>query len=113
MKSHVYLQKLLWSFCVATTILILSNLQIVFAQSLKITHPTNGKVFISNSPIEITWEGTAQDELVTIEYSTNGGTSWSLITNSAKNGKKIWANQPIVNSNCILRISAAPKPNGG
>lgn len=112
MKSITYFQKNSVSILVLILICFVSNCNVVFSQSLTITHPTSGKVFISGTPIEIKWNGSDLNEPIKIEYSIDNGSVWSSLTDSAKNGIYIWDNQPAINTNCIIRLSSYPKPNG-
>lgn len=112
MKSITNFQKNYVMILIIVLVYLVSNCNVVISQSLTITHPTSGKVFISGTPIEISWIGSANEELVKIEYSINGGQSWTLITESAKNGVYLWDNQPSINTYCQLRLSTYPKPNG-
>lgn len=111
MKTLMIIQRLMLTFRMSIFFLFLV-VTTVNSQSITITHPTNGKVFLHNSPIVINWVGIPYDEMVKIEYSVNNGVSWDLITDNAKNGEYVWSTQPNIDSYCLLRISTLPKPNG-
>lgn len=106
---------------------------IVPEQALVLTAPNGGENWASGSTQNITWTSSGQSNRnrilkdhepmirlkknmnspavsnIKIEYSTNGGNSWDLITESApNNGLYVWSNIPSHNSAfCRVKISDA------
>jgi|GEM_PF-1303859 len=82
---------------------------IIPPQEITITYPNGGETLISGLIYEITWIGSNTINNVKIEYSTNGGTSWTDIIGSTPNdGSYEWAipNVPENPSeNCLIRVS--------
>ncbi|MEI6089555.1 MAG: choice-of-anchor D domain-containing protein [bacterium] len=75
-------------------------------QTLRLTHPNGGEVFVTGLDTLITWEGVMPSDLVTLKYSIDNGVSWKVITDKATGLKYIWKNIPKSLSNrCIIRIS--------
>lgn len=86
-------------------ILIIASLQA--SAQLRILMPNGGERYRVGSNAIITWTGNRVGDTVTIEYSTNAGTSWSLITNRGLNGFYSWSNIPNTPSmQCLLRITS-------
>lgn len=74
-------------------------------KTLRIVHPNGGETFLAGSDTVITWEGITPAEMVKIEYTTNKGTNWILITDTATGLKYNW-NVPITPSDeCIARVT--------
>ncbi len=75
-------------------------------KTLKITHPNGGEKFIVGSDTIITWEGIAKTDTVKIELSTDNGTSWSVITDTATGWNYNWNYVPLPESEeCLVRVS--------
>jgi WD40 repeat protein len=74
---------------------------------LRILMPNGGERYKVGSNAIITWTGNQPGDTMTIEYSTNNGTTWSLITNKGLNGFYQWNNVPNTPSaQCLLRITS-------
>lgn len=81
--------------------------------SLTMTAPAGGSVVRSGAQTTVLWSASSNIQNVKLEYTTNGGTSWSTITNStgASAGSYIWAVPGSINtSNARIRISSADAP---
>ncbi len=76
------------------------------ADSIKITAPIGEVHWLVGEYHLITWTGVAKDIFVRIELSTNNGSTWSTITDSASNGSYLWKVTDIMSSSCLLRVSA-------
>jgi uncharacterized protein YegL len=74
--------------------------------TLNLVEPNGGEVFVVGIDTLITWDGVAPTDTISIEYSTNKGVSWNLITNEANGLKYNWKNIPkIVSDQCLVKIS--------
>jgi hypothetical protein len=76
--------------------------------TIKVVSPNGGETIQSGTNSEITW--VSENVLnVKIEYTTNGGAVWNVITNSTEStGSYIWTNVPSLYSfQCRIRISDA------
>jgi TolB protein len=75
---------------------------------ITVLDPNGGEMFLAGSKCTINWQcsGTPLSG-VKIEYSTNGGQSFSVIdANAANTGTYVWQPLPIVDSNqCLIKIS--------
>ncbi len=80
------------------------------SQAVTITSPLTGDVWQAGRKYYITWNYTGQFSDVNLSYSTDRGTSWSIITGATNNGSYEWS-VPNVNSvNCRIK---ATRPSGG
>lgn len=99
------------SFCIATSLATMSAMLLassiaVRSQTLHISAPDGGERFLVGSTTTIRWDGIAATDTVTLEYSTDAGTSWTLITDRARGLQHTWA--PIPNTpstQCLLRAT--------
>jgi hypothetical protein len=76
--------------------------------SLTLTQPNGGQTFVAGSQQLITWNSTSVSTL-RIELSTNGGTSWNLISanSNASFGSFFWTVPNTPSANCLIRIADA------
>jgi sulfatase modifying factor 1 len=81
-------------------------------QTLKLIHPNGGEVFVAGSDTVITWEGVGPDEPVKLEYSTNNGTKWLTLSESAIGLSYTWRVPRIASSQCLARVTADAKKAG-
>jgi len=70
---------------------------------LKVTSPNGGEYLKAGTQVDISWETFTLDN-VGIEYSTNGGSSWSTITLNASGGSYSWTVPQVSSSSCKIRI---------
>lgn len=76
------------------------------AQPLRLTAPNGGERIRVGSSVTIRWSGAAPTDPVTIEYSTNNGATWNLITNNGLGLQHIWSPVPNTPSDiCLMRVS--------
>ena len=76
--------------------------------TLTVTSPNGGESWEATSVHTITWTTQGSVGNVKIEYSTNGGTSYTDIVASASNsGTYSWTVPNTPSSNCLVRISEA------
>ena len=76
--------------------------------TIKVVAPNGGESIQTGTTTEIRW--TSENvAFVKIEYTTNGGAAWNVITNSTEStGSYLWTTVPNVNSlQCRIRISDA------
>ncbi|MBK9248202.1 MAG: PD40 domain-containing protein, partial [Ignavibacteria bacterium] len=72
---------------------------------LKLTQPNGGETFVIGRDEEITWSGIAPSDTVRLEYSNDGGITWSQISDHASGLKYTWENVPSPQSvQCLVRI---------
>jgi hypothetical protein len=68
--------------------------------------PNGGEVLNAGCVTTITWDATRFYAPVRIDYSTNGGTTWSNITSTTSNtGTYSWIPPYVYSTNCIVKIS--------
>jgi VWFA-related protein len=74
--------------------------------TLRVVHPNGGEKFAVGSDTVIRWEGISAKETVRLEYSTDNGARWNLLTNTATNLEYTWRNIPRPPSaQCLVRAS--------
>ncbi len=78
-------------------------------QTLKLIHPNGGEVFVAGSDTVITWEGVGPDAPVKLEYSTNNGTNWVTLSESATSLSYTWRVPRTASSQCLARVTADAK----
>ena len=82
-------------------------------QTLKLTHPNGGEIFIAGSDTIITWEGISPADTVSLNYSIDNGTSWKTITKQASELKYEWKNIPLPEStNCLVKVEQKDSTTG-
>ncbi len=74
---------------------------------LQLTFPRGGETWFSGSNKILTWKAKSLSGTVTVDYSTNGGNSWTVLNPSApSNGSYAWNNIPAPNSSDVfLRVT--------
>jgi len=64
---------------------------------IDITAPNGGESVAASGPYTITWDATGQGGNVSVDYSTNSGTSWtSIIASTSETGSYNWSPVPEV-----------------
>jgi len=85
---------------------------IIGASAVTVTSPNGGENWGVGSSHNITWTSTGWVGNVKIEYSTNGGTSYSTVVDSTANtGIFPWTVPNAPSVSCLVRISNAGNPN--
>jgi len=88
------------------------NLFSIKSMSITILYPNGGEIFCGNTSQIILWSSQNFTGNVKIEYSTNGGTNWSLIVASTiNNGSQTWTVPNISSDSCRIKISDATDGN--
>lgn len=62
--------------------------------SIKLTHPNGGEVFVVGSDSIITWGGIAEKDEVTLSFSNDSGKVWNVLDTNARDLKYLWQNIP-------------------
>jgi len=66
---------------------------------MQITHPKGGETWFSGTNKTITWKSKYPTGTVTLEYSTDGGNTWTLLNGNASNsGSFLWTNIPLIST---------------
>ncbi len=76
---------------------------------ITVTSPNGGETWEANTQHAITWNGQDIDNYdVKIEYSTDGGTSYTFVayqTNHGTSGSYLWTVPNTPSSNCLIRLT--------
>ncbi len=74
--------------------------------TITLTAPNGGEPWSYNTTYAIEWSTNGQVDGIRIEFSTNNGTNWTLITPNAPNtGSYNWAVPNNLSDNCLVRVS--------
>ncbi len=90
-------------------IIVLLKLNSAAGQELKLTYPNGGQKLIAGNEIVISWDGCLPADTVTLEYSTDRGNSWILITDSATGLNYSWSIPKTASTSCRARVTVRPK----
>ncbi|MBI3189926.1 MAG: T9SS type A sorting domain-containing protein [Ignavibacteriales bacterium] len=81
------------------------------APAITVTSPNGGENFVIGTYRNITWTSTGTLTNVKLEYSTNGGSTFSLITvNTANTGSYAWKIPSVVTASARVRITDVVNP---
>jgi photosystem II stability/assembly factor-like uncharacterized protein len=91
---------LLFAFLIAIKLQALS-------QNIEITYPNGGEILTANNSDFILWNDPSLPQ-VKLEYSTDGGSSWTFIANATSfsgTGYYAWTVPNVASSNCLVKIT--------
>ena len=87
-----------------------NTFSITESPTVKVLYPNGGESLGIGTPEIIKWTSSNVNN-VKLEYSVNGGTSWTTITSSVQStGSYTWTVPSAPSSNCKIRISDASRP---
>jgi len=77
-------------------------------QGIDITYPIGGEGFVPGDNQAIRWDAHGVTGTFSVEYSTNGGTTWNMISNSVPNSRRYfeWNVPTVVTGDARIRISS-------
>jgi len=79
---------------------------------LVVTSPNGGETWAAGSHHDITWSSVGEIADVKLEYSTNGGTDWTIIVETTPNSESYpWTLPGSPSPSCLVRISDASVPS--
>lgn len=82
------------------------NVFTIQAPSVTLTTPNGGEIWTAGSYQYIYYTANGLSSYVTLEYSTDGGTSWTTIVSGASNsGSYYWQVPSVTSSNCKIRVT--------
>jgi len=77
-----------------------------FPATLAVLSPNGGEVFEGRSSMEVAWDSVYGGATVDIEYSTDGGGTWTLAEADVPNaGSYTWSLPDLTSYECLLRIT--------
>ncbi|MBN2357172.1 hypothetical protein JXO59_13740 [candidate division KSB1 bacterium] len=84
----------------------------VRAQSITVTSPNGGEVWLVNSNHSITWTSLDFSGNIAIDLSTDGGSSWSsIVASTANTGSYSWNLPGTTSTTCRVRVKDATDGN--
>lgn len=74
---------------------------------VQVTYPKGGETVFGSAPMIITWKAKTVLGYAKIEFSSDNGQTWQIVTNSTTNlGTYAWTGVPMIDSNqCLIRIT--------
>ncbi len=75
-------------------------------RTIKLIHPNGGEVFVAGTDTIITWDGVMPNERVSLDYSTDNGTTWKSITKETTGLEYKWRVPKTPSNNCLARVIA-------
>lgn len=74
--------------------------------AVTVTAPNGGESFAAGASTNITWTSVGSFTTVNIDYSTNGGTSWtSIVSGTANDGSHAWTVPSVATTQGRVRVS--------
>ena len=70
---------------------------------LKVNSPNGGEYLKAGTQVNITWDTYTLDT-VKLEYSSNNGSSWNLVTQTAHSGSYMWTIPQTSSNQCKIRL---------
>lgn len=70
--------------------------------TLVVTHPNGGEIIPAGSDTVITWNGILPNDVVRIEYSSDGGKTWEVVTETATGLRYVWHSAPKLTGDTYL-----------
>ncbi len=78
---------------------------------INVISPKVGDSLIVGNVYQIVWQNNGEIANVKIEYTTDGGSTWNVISNSTTNeGSYFWTVPSVMSSNVLIRISDVSDP---
>jgi len=62
--------------------------------TLKLTFPNGGETFVAGNDTNVTWDGIAPTDTVSLKYSTDNGVNWQMVCGNAADLTYLWKNIP-------------------
>jgi uncharacterized protein YegL len=81
-----------------------SNNQKILSKTVELLRPNGQEIFIAGLDTIINWKGIPEDDRVRLEFSSNGGNDWTIISNSTSSLKYTWELPNISSDNCLISI---------
>ena len=73
-------------------------------RSIKLTHPNGYEEFVAGTDTVITWMGITKEEKVKLNFSSDNGNSWSIISESSIGLMTNWLIPNIKSDSCLISI---------
>jgi WD40 repeat protein len=78
--------------------------------ALAIVKPNGNELFATGDTTTIEWTGVQPQDTVLLEFSTDNGKSWSLISDNATGLQYLWAIPALSSDNCLMRVAQRAFP---
>lgn len=73
---------------------------------IKLTYPIAGSVFPNWLNVGIRWEASSDTNTFTLQYSTDNGISWTVLSNNVPSTQRSWGwSAPINSGQCLMKLS--------
>lgn len=74
-------------------------------ETVKLVRPNGGEQFVAGRDTVVQWTNALPQDFMRLEVSSNAGTSWSTITESAQGLSYHWSPGPSFGDQCLMRIT--------
>jgi len=74
------------------------------AQSITVTSPNGGEIWAGCTVHSITWTGSGTSNFYSVDYSTNGGTSWTSLATNLNSTSYSWTVPNTSSTTCLVRV---------
>ncbi|MBK9247812.1 MAG: choice-of-anchor D domain-containing protein [Ignavibacteria bacterium] len=78
--------------------------------ALQVVRPSGGEMLAEGDTLTIVWSGVTAQDTVIIEFSTDNGRSWSLISDQATGLQYQWQIPSLTSDSCIMRVAQRAFP---
>ncbi len=86
----------------------IGNVNVSFPVVVTLLSPDGGETLQAGDAHSVTWSSSGSISNVKLEYSTNNGAGWTVITASTANdGQYDWTVPEVTSSQCLVRVSDA------
>jgi uncharacterized membrane protein len=83
---------------------------LLIIKAIRLTTPNGGEILTADNTYPITWKNTGPISNVLLEYSTNNGQNWNVITTAPNTGSYDWHVPAANSSQCLIRITDSADP---
>ena len=73
--------------------------------TIKVLFPNGGERFAASTDTLIKWEGVPPEDTVRIEYSTDKGQNWNLVSDTSLGLSQKWHLPYLESENCLVKVS--------
>ncbi len=77
--------------------------------TLKLIAPNGGEIYKPNDAITIKWDGLYANESIVVEFSSDNGNNWQVLTNNGVNKQYNWIAPDIQSTKCLAKVSTSAK----
>ena len=94
-------------------IAFLGLVNVTIGQTITVTSPNGGENLAGCTIKTVTWSSSLTSNFYSIDYSTDGGTSWASVTSfyNTTGGSYNWTVPNVSSSTCLIRVQDSNTPS--